>query len=128
MDESSDDGQGALSGPGRMLRTLLDVAENRVELFLLESKEQRLRFFDALLLAAAGVVCALMTLLMITLTVVVVFWDTHRVLVLVLFTVSYAGASVVALAALRSRLRKWQAFTATLEEFKKDIACFKRPN
>ena len=128
MDDSSDDGQGALSGPGRMLRTLLDVAENRVELFLLESKEQRLRFFDALLLAAAGVVCALMTLLMITLTVVVVFWDTHRVLVLVLFTVTYASASVVALAALRSRLRKWQAFTATLEEFKKDIACFKRPN
>jgi uncharacterized membrane protein YqjE len=128
MDESSDDGQGALSGPGRMLRTLLDVAENRVELFLLESKEQRLRFFDALLLAAAGVVCALMTLLMITLTVVVVFWDTHRLLVMVLFAIVYAGASVAALGALRSRLRKWQAFTATLEEFKKDIACFKRPN
>jgi uncharacterized membrane protein YqjE len=128
MDETPEARGGLLSTLTRILKTLRDVAENRVELFLVEFKEERARFFNALLLAAIGVVCALMTLIMVTLLVVVIFWDTHRVLTLLLLTVVYAGASATLFAVLRSRLRKWQAFSATLEEFKKDRACFKKPN
>ena len=119
---------GILASVTRWFHTLRDVAENRVELFLLELKEERMRLFDALLLAAVGLVCALMTLIMVTLTVVVIFWDTHRLLVLGLVTAAYAAAATAALVKLRSRLQRWQAFSATLGEFKKDRACFKKPD
>ena len=119
---------GVLSAAARLLKTLHDVAENRIELFLVELKEERLRLFDALLLAAVGIVCALMTLAMITLTVLVIFWDTHRLLALTLVTVAYAVTATVAFVKLRSRWQHWQAYSSTLEEFKKDFACFKKPN
>jgi uncharacterized membrane protein YqjE len=128
MDETPHAGGGILATLARMFKTLRDVVENRVELFLLEWQEERLRLLHALLLAAMGMLCALMTLLMVTLTLVVVFWDTHRVLVLTLVTAAYAATAVAAFAALRSRLRKWQAFSATLDQIKKDRECVEKPN
>lgn len=109
----------------RMLKTLHDVVENRVELFLVEWQEERLRMLDALSLVMLGTVCALMALILATLIVVVIFWDTHRMLVLALFLVAYAGTAVTAFALVYSRLKRWRAFTATLEQIKKDQACFK---
>ena len=128
MDETPPVEGGLLSTVTRMFQTLRDMAENRVELFLTELKEERIRLFDALLLAAIAVVCALMALVMVTLTVVVVFWDTNRLLVLTLVTVTYAVAATVAFVKLRARLQRWQAFSETLEQIKKDRSCLEKPN
>lgn len=128
MDQTPHARGGILSAAKRMLGTLRDVAENRVELFLLEAREERGRMFSALLLAAGGVLCALMTLVLATATLVVVFWDTHRVLVLGVVTIVYAVGAVAAFVAVRSRLRKWQPFSATLDQIRKDRECFKKPN
>jgi uncharacterized membrane protein YqjE len=128
MDETPPAEGGLLSSVTRVFQTLRDLAENRLELFFVELKEERIRLFDALLLAAIAIVCALMTLVMVTFAVVVIFWDTNRLLVLALVTVVYAVAATVAFVKLRARLQRWQAFSATLEEFKKDSACFKKTN
>ena len=128
MDETPPVEGGLLSSVTRVFQTLRDLAENRLELFFVELKEERIRLFDALLLAAIAIVCALMTLVMVTFAVVVIFWDTNRLLVLALVTVVYAVAATVAFVKLRARLQRWQAFSATLEEFKKDSACFKKTN
>jgi len=128
MDGSPPTEDGPLSAARRLLQTLQAVAENRVELFLTEFKEERARFFDALLLAVVGLICALMALLVMTLTILVIFWDTHRLLALTLMTAVYAVGATVAFVKLRSRLHHWQAYSATIEEFKKDWACFKKPN
>jgi len=128
MDEPRQPEGGVLAAVTRLFQTLRDAAENRVELFLIELQEERIRVIDALLLVAVAIVCAVMTLVMVTFTVVVVFWDTHRLLVLALVTAAYAAAAAAALLKLRSRLQRWHAFSATLEEFKKDRACFKKPN
>jgi uncharacterized membrane protein YqjE len=125
MDNTPHAEGGLLSTLTRMLKTLRDVVENRVELFLVEWQEERLRLMELLLLLLAGTVCALMALLMITLAVVAFFWDTHRLLVLTLIILAYAGAAAAAFGILRSRLRRWRAFAATLEQIKKDQACFK---
>ena len=119
---------GVLSAAERVLKTLRDIAENRFELFLVELKEERVRVFEALLLAAMGIVCALMMLFMLTFTLVVVFWDANRLLVLLLLTLGYAGAAAAALVALRSRLKRWRAFSETLEQIKKDRTCLGKPN
>lgn len=128
MDETPPNESGIFSSVTRLLRTLRDVGENRIELFLLEVQEERIRLFDALILLAAGIVCVSMTLLMITFTLVVIFWDTHRLLILAALTAVYAVAAAVVLFKLRSSLKRWQAFSATLEQIKKDYACFKKTN
>jgi len=125
MDQSPHAEGGLLSTLTRMLKTLRNVVDNRVELFLVEWREERLRLMELLLLLLTGTICALMALLMITLAVVVFFWDTHRLLVLTLIIVAYAGSAAVAFGMVRSRLRRWRAFAATLEQIKKDQACFK---
>ncbi|HVU26386.1 MAG TPA: phage holin family protein [Verrucomicrobiae bacterium] len=112
----------------RMLATFRNILENRFELFLTELEEERIRLFDALLLALAGVVCTLMALIVLTFMVVVIFWDTHRVLALAIFGLIYAGLAVAVFCLLRSRLRRWKTFSATMEQIKKDRACFKKQN
>ena len=109
------------------MRSVCDLARARVELFLVELKEERIRLFDAVLLLLLGVGCTLMTLVLLTFTLVLIFWD-HRVLVLILLTLAYALVAGVALWTLRRRLRDWNAFAATLEEFKKDRACLEKQN
>lgn len=108
-----------------MLRTLRDVANDRVELFLVEWREERLRLVELLLLLLAGTICASMALLMITFAIVAAFWNTHPVLVLGLITLFYAIMAAVAFGMLRARLRRWQAFAGTLDQIKKDQECFK---
>jgi len=112
----------------RMLNTLGDVAGNRVELFVVEWQEERRRLLDMLVLLLAGAVCASMALFTITLAIVAAFWDTHRALVLALLILAYLGAAAAVFWVLRCRLRRWQAFSATIEQFKKDRACFKNQN
>ena len=108
MDDAPTTEGGVWSAAARLLQTLRDVAENRIELFLVELKEERVRLFDTLLLAAVGVLCALMALVLLTLTVALVFWETHRLLVLALLTLAYAGAAAAALISLRARFpRLW---------------------
>lgn len=57
----------------RLLKTLRDVVNNRVELFLVEWREERLRLMELLWLLVVGTVCTLMALLMITFAVVAFF-------------------------------------------------------
>jgi len=128
MDHPEQEPGGLLATGKRILRSVGDLAQNRMELFLVELKEERIRLFDALLLVAVCVVCGLMTLALLTLTIVVIFWDEHRVLVLVLLTLAYGGSASGAFWTLRNRLRHWQSFAATLEQIKKDRACLEKQN
>lgn len=128
MDEETNQENGLLSTVSRAIRTLRETVENRVELFLLEAKEDRLKLFDALCLAVIAVAFAIMTMILVTFTVVVLFWETHRILALVAMALLYATGAAVAFAKLRSRLKHWQAFPATLEQLEKDRACFQKKN
>ena len=119
---------GVVQTAARLIRTLRALAGNRIELFLLEVQEERIRIFDALFLLAAGLVCIMMALMMITFTVVIIFWDTHRLLVLGLLVAGYSVGAVWALSRLRFLLRRWQAFSATLDQIRKDSECFKDKN
>ena len=128
MDDSQHEAGGLLATGRRMLRTIGGLVESRLELFLLELKEERVRLLDALLLVAACLVSALMTVAMLTLTLVVIFWQEYRVAVLVLLTLGYAVGAGVSFWTLRNRLRDWKSFAATLEQIKKDRACLEKPN
>lgn len=127
MDEPQQDPGGLLATGRRILRLIGSLAHSRLDLILVELKEERIRVVDALLFAVLGVVCAVMALVLFTFTLVVIFWD-HGVLVLVVLTLVYGGAASAAFLTLRDRLRRWETLSATLEQFKKDLACLEKPN
>jgi uncharacterized membrane protein YqjE len=127
MDDPQPDPGGLLATGKRIVRLLGNLAHSRLDLFLVELKEERIRVFDALLLVVVGVVCAVMALVLFTFTLVVIFWD-HSVLVLAVLTLVYGVGASAAFLTLRDRLRRWDSFSATLEQFKKDRACLEKPN
>ena len=106
----------------RLLNKALAGLENRIELFLVELREERVRVIEAFLLGCVGAMLGFMTVLMTTVTVVVIFWDSARVTVLVVLSVCYCLATVGVFWRLRVRLRNWSSFPATLGELKKDRA------
>jgi uncharacterized membrane protein YqjE len=122
MSEDDEGHPGLLDALKRFTRTAAALAQNRLELFLVEWQEERARLFGMLLLAAAGVVCGLMALIVLTFTLVVVFWDQHAIAVLACLGVAYAAGAALAFLELNSRLGRSDAFSGTLAEFKKDRA------
>jgi uncharacterized membrane protein YqjE len=125
MDNTPHAEGGILSTLTRMLKTLRDAAESRLELFVAEWREERLRLLDILVLLLIGALCGFMALLLVTFAVIVIFWSTHPVLVVGLLILFYALMAAVAFAVLRLEIRRLGVFTATLEQIRKDLACFK---
>ena len=123
MDTSSEPSSGLFSAVRRLLNTALAGVENRIELFLVELREERFRIFEVLLLGCAAALLGFMALLTVTVTLVVVFWDSARVQVLVVLSAGYSVATIGILWRLKILLRNWSSFAATLSELKKDRAC-----
>ena len=123
MDTSTEPSPGLFSAVRRLLNTALAGVENRIELFLVELREERFRVFEVLLLGCAATLLGFMALLTVTVTLVVVFWDSARVQVLVVLSAGYSVATIGILWRLKILLRNWSSFAATLSELKKDRAC-----
>lgn len=128
MNPTTEDGPGLLQSLKRLGRTALGIAENRLELLLVELEEERWRVVDALFLVASVTVLALMTLITGTLAMVMFFPPEHRAEVLAVVSGVYLLATLVALLKLRTRLKKWRSFPASLGELKKDKACLDEKN
>ena len=128
MSEPRQNEENLLTSAKRILRSGSHLVESRVELFLLELQEERVRVGVALLLLLAGSIFALMALVMATFTILVAFWDSHRIAVLVALTIAYTAGAVSAALSLRRRLHRWQAFSASLEQIRKDWECFETKN
>jgi uncharacterized membrane protein YqjE len=120
MSENDEAHSGLFDALKRFSRTAAALAQNRLELLLVEWQEERARLCGLLLLAATAIVCGLMALIVLTFTLVVVFWDEHPIAILACLGVAYAAGAALAFLELRSRLARSDAFTATLAEFKKD--------
>ena len=123
MAEPGESRQGVFASLRRLLTTILAIAHNRLELWLVELQEERWRLFDALLLAGVVVILAMMTLLVATVAIVVVCLKANRLDLVVALTLLYLVATIVGYWRLRTRLKNWAPFSATLAELKKDKAC-----
>jgi len=104
------------------LATWVEVLRTRLELFSTEWQEEFQRLEQILILAAATVLCLTFGLLLVTLFVVVAFWETnYRLPVLGAFAVLYLVAGgVVGLIMRRKSRSKPKIFSATLAELAKD--------
>ena len=128
MDEASDTTPGVWASLKRILDTLLATAQNRVELFAVELQEEKCRLVEAILCTAAVAACGMMTLSLATFTIVVLFWEKGRLVVLGSLCALYLVGTVLAWRALQTRLKTRVGFTDTLEELRKDRACLRTEN
>lgn len=112
----------------RLLDTLLSTAQDRLELLAVELQEEKCRLVEALLCAAAVAAFGMMTLTLLTFTLVVLFWESGRLVVLGGLCAVYLGITWLAWRALRLRLRQRTAFLSTLGEIQKDRSCLKAGN
>jgi len=100
--------------------TGLDVLKTRFELLVNEFEEERVRILELLLWGVAALVFFVFSLLLFTFAVIVLFWDTHRLLVTVLLGVAYLAVAAVLFTIARARARRPKVFSASLEELTKD--------
>jgi len=101
--------------------TLVDAVETRLELAIVELREEGERRKSMLVLAVTGALFASMGLMLVAFLVVVLFWDTHRLAAIGGVTLLYLGIAAVAFWRLREAARSSPPpFEATMRELAAD--------
>jgi uncharacterized membrane protein YqjE len=112
---------GLLASLQRLMATLLEVLQTRAEIVATEFEEERARLQELVVFGILTLFFAGVGLTLLTLFVVVLYWDTHRLAVLGWFASLYLGlgglAGIVLYRRLKSRPR---LFATTLSELAKD--------
>lgn len=105
----------------RLLSTLTSIVTTRLELLANELQEERLRLTQMLVYALIALFSFGMGVLLLTVFIVVLFWDDHRLAVLGgLAALFFASGTLMALL-LRSKAQaKSRLFSASLAELAKD--------
>jgi uncharacterized membrane protein YqjE len=105
----------------RMMATLLELAHVRLELISVEIEDQIAYAAGVILWGIAAIFFGSLTVLLLAFTIVIAFWDDHRLLAAALVTAAFAAFAVTAIVVVRARLRSRPRFlAATSEEFKRD--------
>ena len=128
MEAPGESTSGIFASLGRLLKTVLAIAHNRLELLLVELREERWRLFDTLIMAGIVLIMATMTLMAATITIVVVCVKADRLDLVVVLVLLYLAATIFSFWRLRVRLKQWTPFSATLAELKKDKVCLDEKN
>jgi uncharacterized membrane protein YqjE len=125
MSEDAPEG-GLFASLGRMAATLLALARTRLELASTELEEQLEYASQVLLWSIAAIFFASLTVLLLALTIVIAFWDDHRLLAAGAVTGSFALIALAAVLAVRRLLhQRPRLFSATTEELRRDAAALR---
>jgi uncharacterized membrane protein YqjE len=116
-----DAGSGLLGSIRRLLSTLTQVAITRLELLANELNEERLHLQQMLLYFFSALFCIGMVIMLMTVFIVVLFWDDHRLLVLGgLSVVFLLAGSLLAMKLQKITQTKSKLFSASLAELHHD--------
>lgn len=106
----------------RVVTTLIDVLHTRAELAVTELEEETLRYFVYLMLALTAMFCGGVAILLAILLVVAMYWDTHRIGVLVSLILFFLIVAAGIAFTIRSRYRqKPRLLEHTLSEISTDV-------
>jgi len=111
-----------------LARTLLSFAETRARIAASELEEQAARLAEILVWAAAALFFSGVALVFAAILIVLLFWDSGRVLATALLAALFLGIAAVSALVARARLRERPKFlAATLAELKQDGERIARP-
>jgi uncharacterized membrane protein YqjE len=103
------------------LSTWVELLKTRIEIISTELVEAKERLEQLVLLAVVSIFCISFGLLLLTLFVVLLFWDTARLQVLGGFAVLYLGVGVAAVLTMRKKAKETpKLFSTTVAELAKD--------
>lgn len=106
--------------------TLLAVAQTRVELLTTELSEDLERGLRILLWAMVGLLAGILGLLLAGITVVIYFWDTHRMAAALGVTATFLVLAAIAGLSFRRQLQqKPRLLDATRAELRHDVAALR---
>jgi uncharacterized membrane protein YqjE len=109
------------SSPRRFAAALLGLVQGHVALFGEELKEQQSHTLSLLVLTSLSLTFGLLLLIGLSAALLVIFWESHRISVLIGLCAFYGLGLFSCLAALLLRIRNAPApFSASLEELARD--------
>jgi uncharacterized membrane protein YqjE len=121
-------GHGLFASLRRMLTTLVELVHSRLDLVGIELQLEVQRATSLLLWAFAAIVCGIVAVVLLAVTVLIAFWDTHRLLAAGGVTAAFALASLGMALLVRHRVRtRPRLFGATLDELQHDVAALRGP-
>src|SRR6266566_1240570 len=121
MPESETAGNGLLSSLRKLLDTGLATVQNRAELLAVEFQEEKDHAIELIMWVMALLCFALMTFLLLSVTIILIFPDNLRVYAAGGLALVYLAGGIWSLLRLRTRLKNRPIpFSSTIEEIKKD--------
>jgi uncharacterized membrane protein YqjE len=117
------EGTGLFESVKRLLCTLTSIVSTRLELLANELQEERLRLTQMFFFALIALFCFSMGVLLLTVFIVVLFWDDHRLAVVGGLTVLFFASGILMAMLLRGKARaRPRLFSASLGELSRDRA------
>ncbi|WP_019139503.1 phage holin family protein [Noviherbaspirillum massiliense] len=105
----------------RLASSLLATIQTRVQLVAAEVEEESLRYFSFLMLSLAAMFCLGIAIVLGVLLLVVLYWDTHRVGLLLTLIALFGLATLILLLRLRARYHaKPRLLGHTMAELSRD--------
>lgn len=112
---------GLLESAKRLLSTLTSILSTRLELLANEWQEERLRLTQMLFFSLLALFCFGIFVLLLTVFILVLFWDDHRLAVLGgMSVVFFALGTLMTLSLYRLSQAKSKLFSISLAELAKD--------
>ena len=128
------DARGGRSGPLRqligsltdLLATAVGIGRTRLELLSVELREELARTAGLIVWGVVALLASACAVLFAGLGIIVIFWDTHRVLAAVMVFATFLALAIGAGLVLRSQLQSRPPFLqATLRELSRDEAALR---
>lgn len=105
----------------KVTATLLEIVSTRLELLVHELEEERAWLGSLLMWALIAVVFGALGIVLLTLLIVVYFWDSYRMLAMSILTVAFLVGAVVSWQKVLGKTRaKPRLFSTSLGELSKD--------
>lgn len=124
MDDPNESSGTLLGSLRRIIDTGLGLAQTRLELLSVELQQEKHRLIELLVWVFIAVALGLVALILVSFTLVVLFWESARVFVLVLLCILYVGGTIWAAKRAQKILKQSRApLKDSIEELKKDRAC-----
>ena len=121
MSEETGHSEGLLDSLRNLASTFLAIVQTRIEIFASEIDEERTRLAQITLLAAVAAFCLGLAVILLVFFLVVLFWESDRLLAIGVLASAFAVAGIAAGLGLRAAISKRPKFlSATLAELRKD--------
>ena len=115
-----------IESASRLIANFVSTIQTRAALVAVEVEEEALRYFTYLVMALGAMFCVFIALMLAILLIVAVYWDTHRIGVLLTLIVVFGAAAVLLAWTMIDRYRrKPHLLGHTISELSKDIDMLK---